>query len=1239
MIPSTNNVAERGASRPSSVGRPLVGAFAILVALVALSVGSSAEAQRQGKNPYDAHVQKLAKQAEKRGASASAAIPLIELLSVADEVSPAVYAATLERLRKNRRLSPAVRAYVERAAADVLTRRGDIAASEKRYDELGFIRDFRVIGPFDNEGRQGFAKAQGPETKQQQPVDLGAAYAGRERSVSWRPYPDIVRRGYVDFDAVLRPRENVCGIAETFVHVATARPLVFWLGSGGANRLYINGQSVLEDPVYRGPSPDRAAVRVSMAKGWNRVVVKSCVARQAWGFFLRVTEADLSPAVELQVDPNPSAAAGGSAGAEQQRFEVVPTVLSELEAEVKRSPTSARAHYELAAFLVLTGSEDAAEGRSRQLAQRAAELDDAVEHLLLAARTAETRAERMRFADQADRVAARDARVRLYRAALAVSGPDGDRALRMLEGLRPTTVEGMKALEIRSQLLSSIGLRRASAAELEQLGKLGGDAPAALVRRKAAADRRGHRATSRAIIDDVLRVDAGQNDLRQTLIRIALERGEKAEATAHLERMIEMRPGDPGVLYYAAGIYDGLGDREQSLALHRRVVDLAPDEADAHVRLADALVRHGRRDEAAQAYRVALRLRPQDAGTRQSLERIRPSSRPDELHATPVQEILKRRRGDPGWPATVLHDLTVNTVYPNGLSSTFRQLAFQVHSVEGARSWDSYSVRYEPESQWVDVRSARIYRADGRVVESVSTTTRTLGDPRYRIYYDTRALVILLPDLEPGDTVELRYRVEDASRRNAFNDYYGTLQFLQGFAPMARMEYVVVSPKSRTLHFNEPPLKGLQYERKESATDRIDRWTANDVPALRREPRMPGMTDIAPYLHISTYRSWQDVGRWWWGLIQEQLHMDAALKRTVAEVTAGAPDVETKVKRIYAWVVKNTRYVGLEFGIHGFKPYRVTQVVQRGFGDCKDKASLLYVMLQEAGIDARIALVRTRSNGSIPDHPASLAVFDHAIAYVPELDLFLDGTAETSGALELPAGDQGVTTLIVGPKSAEMRKIPLQPPTKQGRERTLVAKLQPDGAAEVQGKETIRGTYASPYRTAYQAVETRKERLQREIGSNFPGAEITSQSFSPLHDFDQPVAFEFAARVPNWAQRSGRELQLAPSVMEGLLQSLAPSGSRIHPLDLGPPTGYSESREVQLPRGLQVRRLPKGGSATSPYGKLSVRYEQRDDSVIATTSLQMLRDRVSPAEYGEFRKWVEEADSLLRERVTVGGAQ
>src|SRR5205085_52801 len=146
-----------------------------------------------------------------------------------------------------------------------------------------------------------------------------------------------------------------------------------------------------------------------------------------------------------------------------------------------------------------------------------------------------------------------------------------------------------------------------------------------------------------------------------------------------------------------------------------------------------------------------------------------------------------------------------------------------------------------------------------------------------------------------------------------------------------------------------------------------------------------------------------------------------------AEAVKGLTSLQAKVQAIHKLVIQGTRYVALEFGIHGYKPYRVSQVLSRRFGDCKDKASLMVAMLKAVGVDAQIVLLRTRRGGELDPSPASLAVFDHAIAYVPTLNMYLDGTAEFSGMNELPHQDQATMALRVWPGGSQLVTTPILP--------------------------------------------------------------------------------------------------------------------------------------------------------------------------------------------------------------------
>jgi hypothetical protein len=397
------------------------------------------------------------------------------------------------------------------------------------------------------------------------------------------------------------------------------------------------------------------------------------------------------------------------------------------------------------------------------------------------------------------------------------------------------------------------------------------------------------------------------------------------------------------------------------------------------------------------------------------------------------------------------------------------------------------------------------------------------------------------------------------------------------------------------------------------------------------------MTEIAPYLHVSTYRSWEDVGRWYWGLIHDQLYADEHLRDVVTELMRGAPDLRTRVQRIYDWVIRNTRYVGLEFGIHGFLPYRVPQIVQRGFGDCKDKASLIYTMLTVAGIDARIVLVRTRQNGAITDLPASLAVFDHAIAYVPELDLYLDGTAEHSGTTEFPQMDQGVTVLIVGPNGAELRRTPVTPADRNRRTRALAIDLSADGAGRIEVEEEIRGSEAPGYRSTYQAEGTRRDRFERALRGLFPGIEVRTQEFEGLTAYEEPVRVRYTADVPQLAIVDADGLRVQATVLDDLTRLLARAQTRRYPLDLQGTSSYVEDRTLRVPAGMSVLSLPPGGEAASPYGRLVMRVEERGREIVSHTELSLDRDVVPPDEYDAFRRWVEQADVILRQRIALGG--
>jgi len=88
------------------------------------------------------------------------------------------------------------------------------------------------------------------------------------------------------------------------------------------------------------------------------------------------------------------------------------------------------------------------------------------------------------------------------------------------------------------------------------------------------------------------------------------------------------------------------------------------------------------------------------------------------------------------------------------------------------------------------------------------------------------------------------------------------------------------------------------------------------------------------------------------------------------ELTAGAPDLYTKLSRITDYIQKNIRYFIVEKGIGGWQAHYAGDIYRNRFGDCKDKTTLLISMLQVVGVKAYYLHVDSRRGIIDPEAPS-----------------------------------------------------------------------------------------------------------------------------------------------------------------------------------------------------------------------------------------------------------------------------
>ncbi len=582
----------------------------------------------------------------------------------------------------------------------------------------------------------------------------------------------------------------------------------------------------------------------------------------------------------------------------------------------------------------------------------------------------------------------------------------------------------------------------------------------------------------------------------------------------------------------------------------------------------------------------------------------------------------------------VLADVTVERVRDSGLSTPHTQQVFYVANDRGARDYSTRSIQYSDATQRLIVIGARIFKTDGRVIRAEDQGENVVADTSTSMYYDTRSRTLRFPGLQRGDVMELEYRLVPRSSVNPYGNYYGTLMAFQTGLPQRLRRYVLIAPNDRPLNVVEQRMP-VRATISHTTTETTYRWDATRIQPLMTEPRGPTLTEVAPYVSASTFANWEQFGRWYAAMVAPQFTLNSELHAAVDQLTSGSLTELEKIHAIHEFVLRNTNYIAMEFGVHSYKPYPVTQVYARRFGDCKDKASLTIALLRAAGIEADMGLVRTRKLGDISDRAITIAVFNHAVAYVPKYDLWLDGTADYAGLRELPLDDQGAMALTVDLNGkATLRRIPGTLPWQNYTHRLVQAQIQTDGKIVFEGSAYTRGEDAPGLRREYELPERQRDTVRANLAQIYPSVQVDMVHVDGAHDLEHDIKVRFSGSLNTFA---GQEtLTLAPSWLpHKYVDALAALESRSQPLQLPAPWTTEEELHFALPQGAKFQSVPEDEQYETSFGSAAIRYERRAGELVITTSVQFRKVRVEPAEYGAFRDFCSQVEKAFRTEIKI----
>ncbi|TWT75891.1 hypothetical protein Pla123a_26750 [Posidoniimonas polymericola] len=172
-------------------------------------------------------------------------------------------------------------------------RLGELGDKPDIVEAMGFIADWKIIGPFDNVDGVGFDKAYPPEER----VQLDATYPGKNGVVAWQDAEAEGALGEVDLTEPLGPEKGATAYLYATFDSPAAVPAQVRYASSNATKLWVNGDELASNQVYHAGNPlDQFRCPVELREGENTILVKVCQNEQtegwaqAWDLQLRITD-------------------------------------------------------------------------------------------------------------------------------------------------------------------------------------------------------------------------------------------------------------------------------------------------------------------------------------------------------------------------------------------------------------------------------------------------------------------------------------------------------------------------------------------------------------------------------------------------------------------------------------------------------------------------------------------------------------------------------------------------------------------------------------------------------------------------------------------------------------------------------------------------------------------------------------------------------------------------------------
>lgn len=429
----------------------------------------------------------------------------------------------------------------------------------------------------------------------------------------------------------------------------------------------------------------------------------------------------------------------------------------------------------------------------------------------------------------------------------------------------------------------------------------------------------------------------------------------------------------------------------------------------------------------------------------------------------------------------------------------------------------------------------------------------------------------------------------------------------------------------------------------QNPTQSIIHYEIKNQKAFEKEELMPYFRNIFPNVQFSavdfvrdgvkgSFNDWDGMGKWYQSLLTNSNDLTSTQKKFFQELVKDAKTDKEKVSILYKYLQNKTRYIGVQLGIGGLKPFPASYVESKSYGDCKALTNYMKSMLEAVGIQSYYTVVYGGNRIDFYTDFASIAQGNHVILYVPlnEEDVWLETTNQQTAFNFLGTFTDNRNALLITPEGGKIIKTQSFPAEKNTQKTIGFAQILNDGKLKADISTVYSGLqYDWNYGINFQSSKEQKKALQ-ELLYELPNLNILNYKFE--NNWDN-ATFTSNVNVESlqFAKIHGNNMVLNIIPTGTSTTNLKKNNNRKHPFEIQ--YGYVDETEfeIKVPKEYKLDSVFEPVNYDSEFGTYKLIVNVSEGNSLKVKRIISIKDGIYPKEkfneYVEFRRKIASFDN------------